>query len=66
MSARFPVARARLLLRKQQRALVLEKRLEELDLQEQKPLYLGSFESDRNEARIQVLGELDEALKDYG
>ena len=66
MTCRFSVARARLLLQKQQRVAVLEERLEELDLQEQRPLYLGSFRSDGNEARIQVLKDLDEALADYG
>lgn len=63
---RFSVVRARLLLRKQQRVAALEKQLEELDLQEPRPLYLGSFEADANATRLQVLKELDEALADYG
>ena len=44
----------------------LEKQLEELDLQEPRPLYLGSFQADANATRLQVLKDLDEALADYG
>ena len=66
VSRRFSVLRARLLLLKQERVAVLERQLQELDLQEPRPLYLGSFQADANAARIQVLKELDEALADYG
>lgn len=66
VSRRFSVVRARLLLPKQERVAALEKQLEELDLQEPRPLYLGSFQADANAARIQVIKDLDEALADYG
>lgn len=66
VSRRFSVVRARLLLLKQQRVAALEKRLEELDLKELRPLYLGSFQADANLPRSQVLKNLDEALVDYG
>ena len=45
---------------------MLEKQLEELDLQEPRPLYLGSFQADANASRLRVLKDLDEALADYG
>lgn len=48
VSRRFSIIRARLLLHKQQRVVALEKQLEELDSQESRPLYLGSFEADAN------------------
>ena len=66
VSRRFSVVRARLLLLKQQRVTVLEKQLEELDLQESRPLYLGSYQADANASRLQVLKDLDAALADYG
>lgn len=66
VSRRFSVVRARLLLFKQQRLAALEKQLEELDLQESRPLYLGSFQADANALRREVLKDLDEALRDYG
>ena len=44
----------------------LEKQLEELDLKEPRPLYLGSFQADANALRWEVLKDLDEALRDYG
>lgn len=65
VSRHFSVVRARLLLLKQQRMAALEKQLEELDLQEPRPLYLGSFQADANALRLQVLKDLDEALRDY-
>ncbi|KAL8909886.1 MAG: hypothetical protein Q9171_004799 [Xanthocarpia ochracea] len=50
----------------QERVAALEKQLEELNLQEPRPLFLGSFQADANAMRIQVLTNLDEALADYG
>lgn len=66
VSRRFSVIRARLLLYKQQRVAALEKQLEELDLQEPRSLYLGSFQADANASRLRVLKDLNEALADYG
>ena len=66
LSSRFSTVRARLLLLKQERVAELERRLDELDLAEERQLFLGSLQRDQNTARIQVLKELDEALADYG
>ena len=66
LSSRFSTVRARLLLLKQERVSALERRLEELDLQEERQLFLGSFQQDQNAARSEVLQDLDEALADYG
>ena len=66
LSRRFTVARARLLLLKQDRVSALEKRLLDLDQQEQRPLFLGSFRRDCNTDRKNTLFELDMALADYG
>ncbi|MCJ1334640.1 hypothetical protein MMC10_011352, partial [Thelotrema lepadinum] len=65
VSRRFSIVRARLLFFKQHKVETLEKQLEELDLQEQRPLHLGSFGADTNILRIQVLKKLDRALADY-
>ena len=66
LSPRFSNARARILLQKQQIVESLEKKLEELDAEEQPALWLGSFEDDGSKERRVVLGNLDTALKDYG
>lgn len=66
VSQRFSIVRARLLLVKQQRVMTLEKKLEELDLQEPQALNLGSIQADTNHARTKILKDLDEALADYG
>ncbi len=58
--------RERLLLVKQFRISVLERRLEQIDQGEERPLFLGSLKRDRNPDRQSVLSELDTALADYG
>ncbi|CAF9919505.1 MAG: hypothetical protein GOMPHAMPRED_001836 [Gomphillus americanus] len=65
LSSRFSNARARILLQKQQRVESLEKKLEELDAQQQPALWLGSFDADGSQERRVVLENLDVALKDY-
>lgn len=60
------MARARLLLRKQDRVSVLEQRLQELDQNEERPLFLGSLRRDCNAERKSLLVDLDHALADYG
>lgn len=60
------MTRARLLLLKQDRVSVLEGKLRELDQQEQRLLFLGSFRRDCNPERESLLYELDRALADYG
>jgi hypothetical protein len=46
--------------------ILLEKELEELDENEQRPLFLGSIRRDQNQERRALLQKLDEALADYG
>lgn len=62
----FNKLRARLLLLKQDRLDILEKRLEEIDNQEPAPLFLGKSRFDRNEARKEVLAEIETCLEEYG
>ncbi|KAF8851289.1 hypothetical protein BDZ45DRAFT_767132 [Acephala macrosclerotiorum] len=62
---RFSTLRARMLLCKQDRLSRLEARLERIDLEEPKALFLGSYRRDTNEERQAVLVELDEAMADY-
>ncbi|KAK4457493.1 hypothetical protein QBC42DRAFT_317963, partial [Cladorrhinum samala] len=62
---RFSNLRARLLLLKQDRLSLLEKRLEKIDREEVELLLLGSSRDDTNIERISVLAEIDEALADY-
>ena len=66
LASRFSVVRARLLLQKQARVSALEKQLEQCDLQETKPIHLGSVQQDQNPTRLQILRDLDEALAEYG
>lgn len=63
---RFSALRTRLLLVKQDRLTVLEKRLEKLDEDEVAKLSLGSCRADNNKDRHAVLAEIDDALADYG
>lgn len=63
---RFSALRTRLLLVKQDRLTVLEKRLEKLDRDEVAKLSLGSCRADKNEDRHVVLAEIGVALADYG
>lgn len=62
---RFSNLRARLLLLKQDRLSLLEKRLEKIDREEIDLLSLGSSRDDTNNERIVVLAEIDAALADY-
>ncbi|KAF1997781.1 hypothetical protein P154DRAFT_440363, partial [Amniculicola lignicola CBS 123094] len=65
LSRRFPSLRARLLLLKQDRVVLLESRLEEIDRNEERPIFLASMRRDHNPERKAVLEELDTALCDY-
>lgn len=58
--------RNRLLLEKQDALSRLEQRLEEIDTNEQRVLFLGSLRRDSNAERRQVMAEIDRALADYG
>jgi hypothetical protein len=66
LSRKFATARERLLLVKQFRVSALERRLKEIDRCEERPLFLGSLQRDRNADRESVLNDLDNALADYG
>lgn len=63
---RFSVLRTRLLLLKQDKLSLLEQRLEAIDTNERRRLFLGSSREDKNEERVAVLAEIDKALADYG
>lgn len=65
LSRKFTVARARLLLLKQDRVSVLEEKLQILDREEPRLIFLGSLRRDANTERQSLLSELDSALADY-
>ncbi|KAH6892190.1 hypothetical protein B0T10DRAFT_287825 [Thelonectria olida] len=65
VSRRFNRLRARLLLLKQDKLSMLEKRLDEIDDLEKSPLFLGKSRIDRNPDRIAVLSEIEASLEDY-
>ncbi|RYP68848.1 hypothetical protein DL771_006466 [Monosporascus sp. 5C6A] len=62
---RFTKLRTRLLLLKQDELSILEKRLENLDREEDILLRLGSCREDDNPQRRTILAEIDTALADY-
>ncbi|KAK1456148.1 hypothetical protein CMEL01_16560, partial [Colletotrichum melonis] len=62
---RFLQPRARILLRKQDRLSVLEEQLNQLDENEESPLFLGKSRCDKNEARRTLLQEMELCLADY-
>ncbi|KAK8093409.1 hypothetical protein PG997_000094 [Apiospora hydei] len=62
---RFPRLRARLLLLKQDKLAILESQLDELDRNEDRPLFLGMSRSDNNTARKSLLAEIDSHLAGY-
>jgi len=45
---------------------MLEQRLEAIDANERRRLFLGSSREDKNEERLAVLADIDKALADYG
>lgn len=63
---RFGKLRARLLLLKQDRLSMIEQRLEQVDQEEGRELFLGKSRRDRNPERIALLSEADTLLADYG
>lgn len=58
--------RARILLCKQDRLAILERRLNKLDQEEELKIRLGSLRSDDNEERERVLVEIEKVLSEYG
>ncbi|KAH7354607.1 hypothetical protein BKA65DRAFT_496671 [Rhexocercosporidium sp. MPI-PUGE-AT-0058] len=65
ISRRFSKLRARLLLLKQDRLVVLERQLEEVDQAESCPLFLARRRSDANPTRQALLAEIELRLADY-
>jgi hypothetical protein len=63
---RFGNLYARNVLLKQDRLADLEAKLIELDAQEDVRLHLSSRRKDGNQQRIQVLDQIDNALREYG
>lgn len=66
---RFNNLRSRLLLLKQDRLALLEKKLEKIDCDEVTqghPLYLGSNRRDANNERASVLKDIENTLAEYG
>jgi hypothetical protein len=66
MVRRFGNLYARNVLLKQDRLADLEAQLSELDAQEDVRLYLSSRRKDGNQQRIDVLDQIDNALREYG
>ncbi|KAK8135105.1 hypothetical protein PG984_007117, partial [Apiospora sp. TS-2023a] len=62
---RFPRLRARLILLKQDKLAMLETQLDELDRNEDRPLFLGMSRADNNPARKSLLAEIDSHLAEY-
>ncbi|KID59332.1 hypothetical protein MAN_10744, partial [Metarhizium hybridum] len=65
ISRRFSRLRSRLFLVKQDHLSVLEKRLDDVDQEETRDLYLGCQRRDKNPERKQILDKIADALKDY-
>lgn len=63
---RFHRLRARLLLTKQDRLVLLEQRLDEVDAEENRPLFLGKSRWDKNTKRQEIISDIHVALADYG
>ncbi len=63
---RFNRLRVRLLLLRQDKITLLEKRLDAIDGQEPCPLFLGCRRMDRNTEREAVISEIENALAGYG
>ncbi|KAK1838550.1 hypothetical protein CCHR01_18822 [Colletotrichum chrysophilum] len=62
---RFLRLRARILLLKQDHLSVLEEQLDQLDENEESPLFLGRSRCDKNDARHSLLREIEQCLADY-
>ncbi|KAG5657466.1 hypothetical protein KAF25_006030 [Fusarium avenaceum] len=62
---RFSRLRARLLLIKQDKISVLEKKLDEIDEFEKAPIFLGKCRMDRNLDRLTVLSDIETGLAEF-
>lgn len=63
---RFRRLRARVLLAKQDKLSLLEEELDNIDEQESRPLFLGKLRGDPNQARRDILCQVEAILRDYG
>lgn len=63
---RFNHLRVRLLLLRQDKLSLLEKRLDAIDREETSPLFLGCRRKDRNAEREAVISEIEDAMAGYG
>ncbi|KAH6659935.1 hypothetical protein BKA67DRAFT_530056 [Truncatella angustata] len=63
---RFTHLRVRLLLMKQNKLSILEKKLDKIDHDEPSPMFLASHNMDQSAERAAVLSEIEEALVVYG
>ena len=63
---RFLTLRVRLLLLKQDRLSMLEKKLNQIDNEETEELFVRSTRYDKNVERSAILSEINDALTDYG
>lgn len=66
MSRRFKRLRARLLLLKQDKLSLLEKKLDDIDDSEECEVFLAKSRIDRNPERQAVLQDIEAGLADYG
>ncbi|KAI1013818.1 hypothetical protein LB503_010515, partial [Fusarium chuoi] len=62
---RFDRLRARLLLLKQDKLTVLEKKLQEIDKSEESIIFLGVSRVDQNQSRLCTLSEIEASLVEY-
>jgi hypothetical protein len=63
---RFGTLRARSLLYKQDELVEMEAQLNELDVTEQRQVYLSSRRRDANDERKKLVQSIDKALIEYG
>lgn len=66
ISRRCSRLRSRLVLLKQDQLSFFEAKLEAVDAEETKEIYLGNHRRDNNPVRKQILQDIDYALKEYG
>jgi hypothetical protein len=63
---RFLRLRSRLLLYKQDSLTALEERLDQIDRDEPRLLFLGNRRRDKSDARSVVMGQIEQQLGEYG
>ncbi|KAF5703214.1 hypothetical protein FMUND_13090 [Fusarium mundagurra] len=63
---RFEHLRVRLLLAKQDKLSILEKRLNKIDREEPAPVFLSSMKMNGSPERAAIISEIEDALQSYG